>query len=121
MQVLFWNFTPPQTQESNQKLFKRDLPAKDLDQVRISLIGLPAAAYTVTLRRVGYQVNDVYAEYLKLGSPASLSQTQTAALAQGSDGHPIGVTSNKIRAGETFVRDLPLRENDVYLMTLERQ
>jgi xylan 1,4-beta-xylosidase len=51
LQVLFWNFTPPQTNESNQKLFKRDLPAKDLEQVHISLTGLPAASYTVTLRR----------------------------------------------------------------------
>ena len=121
VQVLFWNYTPPQTRESNQKLFKRDLPAKELAQVRISFTGLPAASYTVTLRRVGYQVNDVYAEYLKLGAPTTLSQTQVAVLARKCDGHPIDVTTNKIRAGGTFVRDLPMRENDVYLITLERQ
>jgi len=120
MQVLWWNYTPPQTQESNQKLFKRDLPAKELGQVRLSLTGLPAASYKVTLRAVGYQVNDVYAEYLKLGSPASLKQTETAALAKECDGHPIRVSTTRIRAGEAFVRNVPMRENDVYLITLER-
>src|SRR5262245_30915739 len=120
MQVLWWNHTPPQTQESNQKLFKRDLPAKELGQVRLSLTGLPAASYKVTLRAVGYQVNDVYAEYLKLGSPASLKQTETAALAKECDGHPIRVSTTRIRAGEAFVMNVPMRENDVYLITLER-
>ena len=28
VQVLFWNYTPPQTKESNQVYFKRDLPSK---------------------------------------------------------------------------------------------
>ena len=27
-QVLFWNYTPPQTNESNQVYFKRDLPSQ---------------------------------------------------------------------------------------------
>jgi len=120
MQVLFWNFTTPQTQESNQQLFKRDLPAKDLGEVRISISGLPAAIYTIKVYRVGYQVNDVYAEYLKIGSPLTLDQSQTRTLAQHTDGRPISTTRSRLRSGEVFNKEVPMRENDVYLITLER-
>jgi xylan 1,4-beta-xylosidase len=120
VQLLFWNFTPPRTQESNQLFFKRDLPAKDAGTIRVSVSGLPAASYAVSLYRVGYQVNDVYAEYLKLGSPNSLGREQTRALAQQTDGRAISTTRERVRAGEVVLRNLPIRENDVYLMTIER-
>jgi xylan 1,4-beta-xylosidase len=120
IQALFWNFTTPQTQESNQRLFKRDLPAKDLGQVRISVSGLPASTYTINVYRVGYQVNDVYAEYLKMGSPSTLDQSQTRMLAQNTDGRPISTTRSRLHSGEVFIKDVPMRENDVYLITLER-
>lgn len=70
--------------------------------------------------RVGYQVNDVYAVHLKMGSPSTLDPSQTRVLVHYSDGRPISTTRSRIRAGEVFVRDVPMRENDVYLITLER-
>ena len=51
VQILFWNFTPPITKESNQKLFSRDLPSKDVGQVRVSVAGLPSGAYRLNVYR----------------------------------------------------------------------
>jgi len=119
-QVLLWNFTAPKTKESNQVFFKRDQPAKDYGTVRISLAGLPAGHYRMNIYRVGYQINDVYADYLKLGSPQTLTRNETRALAEKNDGRPVQSERVLVSPGQTFTRDVSLRENDVYLMTLEK-
>jgi len=119
-QVLFWNFTAPKTTESDQVFFKRDVPAKDLGTARLKLSGLPAGAYEMKVYRVGRQVNDVYADYLKLGSPQTLTREQARALAAKNDGRAVRTGRVRVGAGRTFARDFPLRENDVYLVTLEK-
>lgn len=118
VQVLFWDYTPPQTTESNQVYFKRDLPSKPLGDVQLSLKGLQAGRYAIKVYRVGYGVNDVYTDYLKMGSPQSLTREQVSLLAQRNDGR--SVTTERVRIGKTgeFVRRLPMRRNDVYLVTL---
>jgi xylan 1,4-beta-xylosidase len=119
VQVLFWNYTPPVTKESNQKLFIRDLPSKDVGQLRVMVAGLPSGTYQLNVFRVGYQVNDVYGDYLKLGLPSTLQRKQVSELAERNDGRPIDTARIQITRGQEFVRDVPLRENDVYLITLD--
>lgn len=119
-QILFWNYTPPVTKESNQVYFKRDLPSKQLSDARVSLKGLPLGSYTLNIYRIGYGVNDVYTDYFKMGSPASLTREQVKALAERNSGKPISSTHILVTLSGTYMRDLPLRENDVYLLTLKR-
>ncbi len=119
-QILFWNFTPPITKESDQKFFKRDLPAKAVGTVHVSITGLPRATYQLNLFSVGYQVNDVYADYLKMGSPPTLTREQVRELAKKNDGHAVTSERVTVSADGAFQRDLPLRENDLYLITLEK-
>jgi xylan 1,4-beta-xylosidase len=120
VQVLFWNWTPPLTGESNQKFFKRDLPARNFGQVSVSVAGLPPGTYQAKVYRVGYQVNDVYTDYLRMGAPPTLTREQVSELADRDDGHPVSTASVHINRGQAFVRQIPLRENDVYLITLEK-
>jgi hypothetical protein len=56
-----------------------------------------------------------------MGSPANLSRTQLQELAAKDDGRAVETQHIRLRAGETFVRDVMLRENDVYLITVERR
>lgn len=119
VQVLFWNYTPPITKESNQKYFKRDQPSRKLGQVRVSVAALPRGTYQMKIFRLGYQINDVYSGYLKIGSPATLTREQVRELAEKNDGRSIDSGSIRITAGQSFVRSVALRENDVYLITLE--
>jgi xylan 1,4-beta-xylosidase len=120
VQVLFWKFAAPVTPESDQEFFKRDVPARNWGKVHVSVAGLPPGSYQMNVYRVGYQVNDVYADYLKMGSPANLNRAQLRQLAEKNDGRAVESGHIRVRAGETFMRDVPLRENDVYLITLER-
>ena len=120
VQILFWNFTPPVTKESDQKLFKRDLPPAHFGQVRVSVTRLPAGSYQAKVYQVGYHVNDVHDDYLQLGSPTALQPAQVQRLGERNDGRPVDTARVRIRAGQTFTRDFSMRENDVYLITLER-
>jgi xylan 1,4-beta-xylosidase len=119
VQILFWNYTSPNTKESDQKFFKRDLPTRDAGAAWVSVAGLPGGTYQLKLYRVGYQINDVFADYLKLAAPAELTREQVRVLAEKNDGRPVESHSVRVSAAKTFSRDIPLRENDVYLMTIE--
>ena len=120
-QLLFWNYTPPVTNESDQQFFRRDQPAKDFGPVQIVVKSLPPGAYEMNIYRVGYQVNDVYTAYLKLGSPSNLSREQLRALAEQNDGRAISTERVRVTAAQRFVHDVLLRENEAYLITLERR
>lgn len=120
VQILFWNFTPPKTTESDQVFFKRDLPAKELGQVHVSVSGVPPGYYQLNAYRVGYQVNDVYGDYLKLGAPQSLTREQVRGLAARNNGRAVSTKRIVVAAGRTVAHDVPLRENDVYLITLDK-
>jgi xylan 1,4-beta-xylosidase len=119
VQVLLWNFTPPVTNESNQKFFSRDIPAKTLGQLNVTISGLPSGTYRRTIYRIGYQINDVYADYLKLGSPLRLSRAQVSALAAQNDGRAVSKETVLLRSGRPFVYNTSIRENDVFLITLD--
>ena len=119
-QVLFWNYTPPKTKESDQIFFKKDLPAKDFGPARVLIANLPPGSYKMSVYRIGYRINDVYDDYLQMGSPTTLSREQVRELAERSDGRAVETTRLRIRAGQPFTRDVQLRENDVYLITLEK-
>jgi xylan 1,4-beta-xylosidase len=121
VQILLWNFTPPKTDESNQKFYPRDVSAKEAGPLRVSVKGLPAGTYTQRIYRVGYQINDVYADYLKLGSPANLTREQVTELAQKNDGRAVSTTRVTVGRDKSFQFNGSLRENDVYLITLEKK
>jgi xylan 1,4-beta-xylosidase len=119
VQVLFWNYTPPQTKESNQIYFKREQTSREIGEVRVSFAGLPRGSYTLSTYRVGYGVNDVYTDYLKLGSPPTLTREQIRALSKRNDGRPVSTMRVQVKASDRFSRNILMRENDVYLITLQ--
>jgi xylan 1,4-beta-xylosidase len=119
VQVLFWNYTPPRTEESNQVYFKRDLPAKELGLARVSVSGVPPGKYTMRLFRVGYDVNDVYTDYFRMGSPSTLTREQVRTLADKNDGKAESTITVDVPSSGIFSRDIPLRENDVCLVLLQ--
>ena len=121
VQILFWNFTSPVTSESNQKFYTKDVPARDAGPLRVLVKGLPAGSYTQRIYRVGYQINDVYADYLRLGSPQNLTRGQVNELAQKNDGRAVSTSQIIIGRAKPFEYDVSLLENDVFLITLDKK
>jgi xylan 1,4-beta-xylosidase len=121
-QVLLWDFTITNpTTENDQTFYKRDLPAANKGKLAVHLTGVPPGRYTQTIYEVGYRANDAYSAYRDLGSPPQLTRAQVAKINAASDGRPLERVTVTVGADGTFHRELALRENDVFLMLLERQ
>lgn len=123
IQVLLWNFTNTHPGDSlnNQVYYLRDLPARSKEKVKIDLANLPATKYQMDIYQVGYRVNDPYATYFDLGRPSQLSRSQVKKIKELNNGSAIFSESITVKNGVKFVKELLIRENDVFLLTLTRQ
>ena len=66
-------------------------------------------------------MNDAYATYMDVGSPSQLTRAHVERINAASSGKPIEQTSITIRSDGAFNRELSLRENDVFLLTLKKR
>lgn len=121
LQVLFWNFTPtfPADSVNNQVYYKRDLPSKDKGNININLKNLPDGTYHVQLFETGYKVNDPYASYMDLASPAQLTQQQVKAIKEMNSDKSLIDETIKVQNG-VFSKKVAIRENDVFLLKLNK-
>lgn len=120
LQVLFWNFTitHPDDSTNDQVFYKRDLPAKTIEPVKISVSHLTAGKYQLQVFKVGYRVNDPYATYLDLKSPSQLTRADVTKIRQQNNGNAIISAMINIPANGIFEKEFPMRQNDVYFVTL---
>lgn len=120
VQALFWDFTNPIPENvNNQQFFITDVKPKPKGNVRLLFAGMKAGEYRVKVYRVGYRVNDPYADYLDLGRPSQLTRAQLAKIMKRNGGGPIREETVRVRRDGSLVREYPMRENDVYLVTVE--
>jgi xylan 1,4-beta-xylosidase len=121
LQVLFWNFTitHPGDSVNNQVFYKRDLPAKSNGKVKLQIANVIPGKYKLLVYKVGYKVNDAYAAYRELGSPNQLTIDQINKIKKTNDGSPVSAEDIEIKSGIKFSKEFDMRENDVYLVTLE--
>jgi xylan 1,4-beta-xylosidase len=123
IQALVWDFTitHPGTNVINQVYYKRDLPSLPKNKVTLNLTNVPEGEYALEIYQVGYRVNDAYATYLDLGSPAQLTRAQVAKIKSDNSGAPIARSTIKVGRDGKVQQRFDLRENDVCLFLLKRQ
>lgn len=120
IQALFWNYTQPHQDTPDKEFFKQDLPAANLPPVHLSLRNLPAGNYTLSLFGVGHHLNDVYGDFLAMGSPTHLTRQQIRELGEKNSGAPIREDKIIIGSQGTYEGTFPMRQNDVFLVTLRK-
>jgi xylan 1,4-beta-xylosidase len=121
-QLLIWDLTHPTDGEiADQTYFRQIHPPKSKGSVSIRLTGVTPGDYQLSLWQVGFEKNDAYSAWLEMGSPAQLSREQEQDLHTASSGKPEFVSLVKVAADGHFEQSLPMRENDVLLLTLTRQ
>lgn len=122
IQVLLWDFTitHPGDSVNNQMFYKRDLPAKNIGIVSVSIKNIPSGNYTLKIYQVGYRVNDAYSTYLDLGSPKQITRDNLNTINKKNDGKPVFTSVIKIGSDNRFEKKLPIRENDVFLLVLNK-
>ena len=122
VQLLLWDFTHthPGDTVNNQVFYKRDLPAKAKGTVRASFTNLPAGRYKLAVYKTGYRANDPYTTYVDLGSPAQLTKDQVALIKAKNSDAPVVSKTVTVGPGGSYSESLQLRENDVFLVTMDR-
>jgi xylan 1,4-beta-xylosidase len=86
--------------------------------VKIRVENVPPGMYALELYKVGYRCNDAYSTYLSMGRPAQLSGRQVEEIKSLNNGAPVLKEVVGIRNGIPFSKDIEIRENDVFLMSL---
>src|SRR5262249_39813900 len=118
-QVLLWDLTrPADVSVSTDAMFRKQLIPQSKGNVRVALGNVPSGNYRLTLRQVGFEKNDASSAWLKLGAPAQLTRAQETELRAAASGKPEFDRDITIAAGGRFEANLPLRENDVLLLTI---
>jgi len=122
IQVLFWDFTNthPGDSVNNQVYYIRDLPARPKGKVQVRITGIPAGNYLFEIYQTGYRVNDPYASYLDLNKPGQLTREQAYGIKKLNDGSPVLKEIIKINSAGIFLKELEIRENDVFLLNLSK-
>lgn len=120
MRLLLWDYTRTLPDGiNNQQYFIKDLPAKAKGEALVQVNGLRPGAYVLSISQVGYKRNDAYTAYIGLGSPAQLSKAQVTSLKALATGQPQEKRSVRVSTDGRLRLNLPLRENDVYLLKLQ--
>jgi len=122
VQALFWDFTidHPGDHVLNQQFYNQILPPKEAAPVQLELKNLTPGNYKLTGYRVGFEHNDAYTAYMKMGAPNQLTRDQAKALREIASGAPCIQEIITIGDDGNFTRDIPMMQNDAVLMTLEK-
>ena len=120
VQALVWDYSPvvPPVGENDRTYYRQDLPASDKGPVELRVTGLRAGRYKVSTYRIGYEQNDAFTAWVKMGSPGQLTVRQVAELKGDSAGLPVSV-STEVVGTAGFVKKMRIRTNDVWLVVVE--
>lgn len=119
VEALFWNSVIPKQDAPNVEYFTRPLPAKAIDNAKITLSGFEAGkSYDISVETVGYKMGDVYNAYLDMALTDSPTREETAALKEASKPKTVSfkVTANADGVIEITV---PQTENQVDLIKVK--
>lgn len=117
---LVWDYTAPHQDESNRPYFRKLHPAAPVAPIDLELRSLKPGRYRLTVRRTGYRANDAYSRYIDWGLPDSLTPQQLETLRADAADRPETDQIVSVGADGRFSREIPLRTNDVVLVTLKR-
>lgn len=117
--AVLWDFKQPQQSVSNRSFYTKLVPSVPSDPIELHITHmLPRTKYSLEVHRTGYEANDAYSAYIKMGLPKDLS------------GHQIGQLTGLTRdlpEKQQIVRSdktgevtlgIPMRSNDIVLVTL---
>jgi len=117
--ALVWDWQQPVQSVSNKPFYTRQVPSTTSKPVAFRFAHVPAGTYQLKVRKTGYRRNDPLSLYIDMGMPKALDAAQLGRLQQATADLPEQDKVVKIDArGSAFVA-IPMRSNDVALVTLE--
>lgn len=120
VQLLAWSYHLPEQDVSNRPFFSRVRAPGEATPLDVRLSGLAPGVHQVRLRRTGFETNDAYTAWLKLGRPEQLSQDQIERMHELTRDEPVVFTLTVGRDGRGRL-DVPMRDNDVVMIEIAPQ
>lgn len=120
--AVLWDFkTPDQGKVGDREFYTKLLPDHPAAPIDLKVTHLvPGRIYRLEVHRTGYDANDAYSAYLRMGAPKNLTQPQIAYLDYLTRDLP--ERKQTVRVGKDGSVDVhvSMRTNDVVLVTLKR-
>jgi xylan 1,4-beta-xylosidase len=117
VQVLAWDYAAPEQPVSNRPFFTMIHPVVATQPLQIALSGMQPGSYEARTFRTGFERNDAYTAYLRLGSPPQLTPEQVADLQASTLDEP-EVQTLQIGPGGSGLLTVPMQQYDVVLVEL---
>ncbi len=119
--AVLWDFNTPDQKQGDREFYTRLLPDRPAAPIDLKVTHLvPGVAYRLKVHRTGYDANDAYSEYLRMGAPKNLTDPQIAYLNYLTRDQP--QQDQIIRASNDGIIaiQIPMRTNDIVLVTLQK-
>jgi xylan 1,4-beta-xylosidase len=117
VKVLAWHYAPPTQAVSNRSYFTKIQPVAHVAPLTLVFENAQPGSYEARIHRTGFERNDAYTAYLKLGSPAELTPEQVGELHALTRDDP-ELQTLEVDASGAARLSVPLREYDVVLVDL---
>ena len=118
LKMVAWSFQLPKQEQSNRPFYTRVQPAPPAPAISLDLHGMPPGDYRVAIHRAGFEENDAYTAYLRMGSPKTLDADQLRVLQEETADRPEVRRLHIDDSGAGNV-SLPMRQNDIVLLEIE--
>ncbi|KRB92447.1 beta-xylosidase [Duganella sp. Root198D2] len=119
MRAVAWDFQQPQQAVSNRSFFTKVLPATPSAPLAFTVRHAKPGKYRVQVHRTGFRANDAHTAYIEMGMPEKLTPEQLDKLTALTSDAPETVREVSIGKSGSFSLTVPMRSNDVVLLTLE--
>jgi len=119
VQALVWDYTPVVAPKGqiDQVFYKQELPAQSKGKLSLELNHVPNGKYRVAMYATGYNRNDAFTAYVRMGLPSQITRAQVDTLNKLASGRPEFITEVTITDGK-YRYEWPLLENDVKFVVL---
>ncbi|WP_115584998.1 GH39 family glycosyl hydrolase [Xanthomonas arboricola] len=117
--ALVWDWQQPVQAVSNTPFYTKLVAATESAPLQLRMTNVPAGNYPLQVRKTGYRRNDPLSLYIDMGLPKALDQTQLTQLQQATRDTPEQDTRIRVGADGLVEVNVPMRSNDVVLVTLQ--
>lgn len=120
VEALVWDWVQPKQDVSDRPFYMKLHPSEAAAPVRLRFSKLQPGSYRLVVRRTGFHSNDPQSTWIEIGKPAALSAMQVSKLQSLTRDLPERNALVRVPPRGSYSLTLPMRTNDVLLVTMER-
>jgi xylan 1,4-beta-xylosidase len=120
VEALVWDWVQPKQDVSDRPYYTKLHPATAAAPVTLRFSNLRPGSYRLQVHRTGFRRNDPQSAWIEMGKPVTLSAGQIAKLQSLTRDLPERNAVVRVPARGRYSLTLPMRTQDVVLVTIER-